>query len=147
MHSWSVAETGASGVVRDPRFRRDLRHGPLPRRDGKTGVALQAARLRLSVLRDLWRTGFSLGLRPPRNRAQAQPSGALVARDGAVARRHRGTRFRDPDAPARLGGERPRGRIRGPARGLQDVHGALWRGQTAGPAVPEEAEQEAGRVQ
>ena len=70
-----------------------------------------------------------------------------MARDGALARRHRGSRFRDPYASARVGGERARRWVRRSARRLQILPGPLSRRQAAGRALPAEAEQEAGRAQ
>ena len=59
--------------------------------------------------------------------------------DGARARRHRGARRGDPHAPARVGSERARRRVRRSARRLPHVQGALPRRQARGRAVPAEA--------
>ncbi|CAA9328437.1 MAG: Glycyl-tRNA synthetase, partial [uncultured Gemmatimonadaceae bacterium] len=117
----------------------------LPRRDGQARVAVQAARVHLPELRDLRRRGIGVGLRAAGRGAQAQPQGAVVELDGAAARRRGRPRRGDPHAPAHLGGERPRGRLRRPARGLQGVQGPLPGRQARGRAVPAEAEPEARR--
>src|ERR1044071_6717266 len=49
-------------------------HGPAPG-DGQTGLALQTARLRLPVVRDLRRTWLGVGLRAARRRAQEERQG------------------------------------------------------------------------
>ena len=80
------------------------------RHDGQDRLALQAARLRLPVLRDLRRARLVVRLRPLRRPAQGQRQGALAGGDGAGARRHRRARLGDHPAPAGLGGLRPRRR-------------------------------------
>ena len=107
-----------------PRVRNDV---SISRRDGKARVALQAARIHLPVLRDLRRHGIGVGLRPARRRAQEERQGPLVARDGPRARRHRGARRGDPDAPAGVGSERPRRRLHRSARRLPELQEALPR--------------------
>ena len=55
--------------------------------DGKTGLAVQATRLSVSVERDLRRPERLLGLRPAGRRAEAERPRGLVARHGHRARR------------------------------------------------------------
>ena len=108
---------------------------------------VQAARLRLPVLRDLRRhSARCWDYGPLGVELKQQRQGPLVARDGARARRHRGPRRRDPHAPARLGGLRPRRGLHRSAGGLQDVQGALPRRQARRRALPAEAAQDARRA-
>ncbi len=120
----------------------DGRHHP----HGQARVALQAARIRLPVVRDLRRPRLRVGLRPAGRRAQEERQGPLVAGHGPRPRRHRGTRRRHPDAPQGVGGLRARGGLHRPAGGLQDLQGALPGRQDPGRAVPAEAEQAPGRA-
>src|SRR3954453_19717501 len=76
----------------------------IPRKDS---LARQAARVRVPVVRNLWRSERLLGLRSARRRTAAQPEGRLVARHD-LAWRHRRPRRLDPHAPARLGSLRSR---------------------------------------
>src|SRR5258708_27113396 len=92
-----------------------------PRCNGEAGFAREATRLHLPILRDLRRHRISVGLWSAWRRAQKEPQGSLVARDGARTERHRGTRRGDPDASARLGSEWARQRIRRSAGGLQEL--------------------------
>ena len=100
---------------------------PLPRRDR---VARQAARLRVPQQRDLRRLLLDLGLRTHGRGAQAQRQGAVVARHGARAPRHRRARRRDPDVAQGVGGQRPPRELHRPARRLPGVQAALPRGST-----------------
>src|SRR5258706_14073208 len=115
------------------------------RRNGQARVARKATRLHLSKLRNLRRSGLGVGLRATRRRAQEEPQGRMVARDGAPARRHRGAGRRDSHASARLGGQWARRWIHGSARGLPHVQGSLSRRQAAGCALSPETEQASGR--
>ncbi len=105
---------------------------------------MQAARFHFPVIRDLRRHRLSLGLRPARHRAQAQPPGALVERDGPHPREHRRPRLGDPHASARMGSERARQWIRRSDGGLPQLQEAVSRRRSenqgdagyAGCAVP-----------
>jgi hypothetical protein len=68
--------------------------------------ALQEARHHLPLVGDLRRVPFDVGLRAARRGAQGERQAAVVAFDGAAARRHRRSRRVDPHAPQGLGGVR-----------------------------------------
>ena len=99
-----------SGARRPTATERCHRNGRIRRDDGKDRQPLQAAGLRLPVLRNLRRARQLLGLRPARRRAEAQRQGSLVARHRHHAPRRRRPRLLDHDAPAQSG--RPRGTSR-----------------------------------
>ena len=112
------------------------------RHDGQDRLALQAARVRVPVVRDLRRPRLVLRLRPLRRPAQGQHQAALAVGDGAGAGRHRRARLVDHPPPAGLGGIRPRRRLHRPARRLQVLQEALPRRPSRGRAVrpaPEQA--------
>ena len=96
--SWAAGGTlGRFGWFRralsSPRSRAEGRQARYDDGHGQTGFAVQAARLPVSVERNLRRPERLLGLRPARRRAEAQRQGGLVARHGHRPRR--------PGRPAR----------------------------------------------
>ena len=101
------------------------------RRDGPPGLAVQAARLCLPVVRDLRRRRFHMGLRTARRRDEARDPRLLVGVDGA-ARRHRRSRRGHPDASARVGSLRTRCGVHGSADRLQELQAPLSRRHVAG---------------
>src|SRR5664279_3610129 len=90
--------------------------GP-PRLDGPRRQSRETTRTRLSLVRNLWRLSFDVGLRTPRRAAEAQRQGCLVALDGAAPRRRGGPRCGDPDGPQGVGGQRAHRDLHGPAGG------------------------------
>ena len=88
-------------------------------------LALEAARLRLPVERDLRRDQRGLGLRPARRRAEEQRQAGVVAGDGPGARGHRRARRRDPHAPAGLDHLGPRRLVQRPARRVRHLPSPL----------------------
>jgi len=83
--------------------------------NGKTRLALQTARLLVSIKRNLRRHQRLLGLRPAGRRAQTQRQGGLVALGDQGAGRHGRPGRRHPDEPQSLGNQRPRGEFRRPS--------------------------------
>ena len=94
--------------------------------DGKNRVAVQAARLHFSIVRDLRRHQRLLGLRPARRGTQAQRQGTLVERHDPPARRCGRPGSHHHHVAANLEGQRPRGHVQRPDVRLQKVQEARF---------------------
>ena len=126
----ATASRSSASILRpDPTTRRTRDRRPDPRSERRRAgrrrarhdrLALEAARVHLSVVGDLRRDQRRLGLRAAGGRAQEQRQARLVAGDGPGAGRHRRPRCRDPDAPAGLGDLGPRGQLQRPAGRVRD---------------------------
>ena len=128
--SWVTSGHGRAGEAAD---------------DGHDRLPVPPARLRVPVLRDLWRARLDVRLRPLRRPHEEQHPRALVPSDGAGTRRHRGSRLRDHPQPARVGGVRSRRRLYRPARRLPHLQASLPRRPARARQLWPQAEQAARR--